>query len=51
MRLMMLFPNAYNVDSGLYNWPYIVTNLLGLGISLYLVLRLDRSDVRVLMVS
>ena len=51
MRLMMLFPNAYDNALGVYDLPYIFTNLLGLGISLYLVLRLDRSDVRVLMVS
>ena len=49
IRLMMLFPNAYKY--GAYDWPYIFTNLFGLCISFYLMLRMDRSDVRVLMVA
>jgi hypothetical protein len=49
IRLMMLFPNAYKY--GAYDLPYIFTNLLGMGISFYLMLRLDRTDVRVMMVT
>jgi hypothetical protein len=51
MRLMMFFPNAVEKGTAIYDWPYIVTSLFGLIISFYLVLRLDQSDVRVLMVS
>jgi len=51
MRLMMFFPNAIDKGTGIYDWPYIVTNLIGLGISFYLVLRMDQTDVRALMVS
>lgn len=51
IRLMMLAPNSFDLASKTFNWIYIVTNLLGLGISFYLMLRLDRTDVRVRMVS
>jgi hypothetical protein len=51
IRLMMLFPNAFNKNDLTLNWPYIFFNLLGMGISFYLMLRLDRSDIRVSMVA
>ena len=51
IRIMMLVPNAYSPSADSYNWPYIITNLFGLCISFYLMLRLDRTDVRVLMVA
>ena len=51
IRIMMFFPNAAKSvgDSIIVNWPYIFFSLLGLGISMFLMLRLDRSDVRVTM--
>jgi hypothetical protein len=51
IRLMMLFPNAYNGSEQAFNWPYVFFNLLGMIISFYLMLRMDRSDIRVLMVA
>ncbi len=51
IRIMMFFSNsAKNVgETIIVNWPYIFFSLLGLGISMFLMLRLDRSDVRVTM--
>ncbi|HNT23633.1 MAG TPA: hypothetical protein PKM21_04665 [Anaerolineales bacterium] len=51
IRIMMFFPNAAKSvgDSIIVNWLYIFFSLLGLGISMFLMLRLDRSDVRVTM--
>jgi hypothetical protein len=49
VRLMMLFPNAYRF--GAYDIPYVLMNLIGMGISFYLMLRLDKTDVRVWMVT
>lgn len=51
IRLMMLFPNAYNASEQVFNWPYVFFNLFGMIISFYLMLRMDRSDIRVLMVA
>lgn len=49
IRLMMLFPNLYK--QGVYDIPWLITSVLSLGLSLYLVLRLDRTDVRVTLVT
>ena len=49
MRLMMFFPNLSK--QGVYDFPWLITSLLSMGLSLYLVLRLDRTDVRVTMVT
>lgn len=51
VRLMMFFPHAVNPVSSSIDLPYIIANLLGLGLSLYLLLRMDRPDVRVQMVT
>jgi hypothetical protein len=48
MRLMMFYPNL--AKQGVYNIPWLITSLLSLGLGIYLVLRLDRTDVRVTMV-
>jgi hypothetical protein len=45
VRLMMFFPNAATPD-GTWLTANIVTSLLSIGISTYLVLRLDRVDIR-----
>lgn len=45
VRLMMFFPNSATSD-GTFQIPFIVTSLLSIGISTYLVLRLDRVDIR-----
>ncbi len=49
MRLMMFFPNLSK--QGVFDIPWLITSLLSMGLSLYLVLRLDRTDVRVTMVT
>jgi len=45
VRLMMFFPNAATPD-GTWLYANIITSLLSMGISMYLVLRLDRVDIR-----
>jgi hypothetical protein len=49
IRLMMFFPHATRID-GSPDIIYIIVSLLSICLSLYLVLRLDRVDVRVTMV-
>jgi hypothetical protein len=48
IRLMLFFAHAVP-KSGVLDVPFAVTMLIGLGLSLYLTLRLDRTDVRTLM--
>ena len=48
IRLMMLFPNLMKL--GQYDIPWLITSLISISLSLYLVLRLDRTDVRVTLV-
>ncbi len=45
IRLMMFFNNALP-KNGAVDYVYMVTSLLGMAISFYLVIRLDRVDVR-----
>jgi hypothetical protein len=45
VRLMMFFPNAATPD-GTWLYMNIITSLLSMAISTYLVLRLDRVDIR-----
>jgi hypothetical protein len=47
-RLMMFFPNLSK--QGVYDYVWLITSLLSMGLCMYLVLRLDRTDVRVTMV-
>jgi len=49
VRIMMLFPRA-NYTDGTANFIYIFTSLVSIALSIYLVLRLDRVDVRTQMV-
>jgi hypothetical protein len=49
VRLMMLYPHVY--ERGEFNFMWLLTSLLSIGISTFLVLRLDRTDVRVTMVT
>jgi len=49
IRMMMFFSNATYHD-GTANVMYIITSLISIVLSLYLVLRLDRVDVRTQMV-
>jgi hypothetical protein len=48
IRIMLFFANAIP-KSGVLDVPFSITMLIGLGLSLYLTLRLDRNDVRSLM--
>jgi hypothetical protein len=50
IRLMLLFPNAGNITEGL-NILFILTSLISIILSGYLLLRLDQPDVRVQMVA
>jgi hypothetical protein len=45
VRLMMFFPNAATPD-GTWLAMNIITSLLSIGISMFLVLRLDQVDIR-----
>lgn len=49
IRLMMLLPGAGS--TGQVNIPWIVTSTISIALSTYLILRLDRTDVRVTMVT
>ncbi len=49
IRLMMFFTNSFGAD-GQANFVAIITILAGLALSFYLLLRLDRQDVRIQMV-
>ena len=49
VRLMMLYPHVY--ERGQFDIMWLLTSLLSIGISSYLVIRLDRTDVRVTMVT
>ncbi len=50
IRLMMFYPHILT-DSGTVDYLWILTSLLSMGLSMYLVLRLDRMDIRVQMVT
>jgi hypothetical protein len=50
IRLMMFFPHVLT-QTGRIDIPWVVASLLSMGLSTYLALRLDRTDVRVLMVT
>lgn len=49
IRVMMVLPNAS--AGGQISIAWIITSMLSIGLSAYLVLRLDRTDVRVTMVT
>ncbi len=48
VRTMMLFSGAVP-KNGPANIPFIITSIIGIALSMYLMLRLDRSDVRITM--
>jgi hypothetical protein len=50
IRLMMLFPNAVARD-GSVDLPFITTSLLAILLSIWFLLRLDRPDVRSLIIA
>lgn len=49
VRLMMLLSTAFNKE-GVFNLPFTIYGAIGAAISFYLILRLDRVDVRQYMV-
>jgi len=49
IRLMMFFSNGFT-PQGQANAAFVITSLLGLALSVWLLMRLDRSDVRIQMV-
>ncbi len=53
IRLMMLYPHANlpPAEGGGLDWPYILMNLLAIGLSIWLLLRLDKPDIRATMVA
>jgi hypothetical protein len=44
VRMMMFFSNSVS-SAGVADWTYIIFSLIGLTISFYLIIRLDRPDV------
>lgn len=50
IRIMMFFPHAVSVSTGtpFTDWPYIITALISVGLSIWFLYRLDRNDVRLL---
>ena len=51
VRMMMLFPHAMRVDGTGWDITYIVTAVISMGISGWFLIRLDKPDVRALIVS
>lgn len=49
IRLMMFFPNTFKTG-GVIDPTYMVVNLFGSILSFYLMLRLDRGDIRTTMI-
>lgn len=49
-RLMMLYPNSMS-KTGELNLPFLISSLLAIILSLYLLLRLDRPDIRSLIIA
>jgi hypothetical protein len=47
-RLMMVFPNSFS-NKGEFNLVYLITCLAGLALSIWLLFRLDKADVRITM--
>lgn len=45
VRLMLFFSTAISAQ-GVADWPFIITSLLSMIISIYLVFRLDQVDIR-----
>ena len=50
IRIMMFFNQAVP-SPGQVNWSALIFSVLGLGLSSYLMLRLDKSDVRARMIT
>lgn len=48
VRLMMIFPNASR--NNIFQPVEVITNLIGISLSFYILLRLDRNDIRVQMI-
>ena len=48
VRIMMFFPHVTSA-AGVADVAYIITSLLSIGISSYLLVRMDRVDIRTLM--
>jgi hypothetical protein len=50
IRIMMFFPHSVPTP-GNFDWTYMVFSIIGLALSSYLLLRLDRADIRSRLVS
>lgn len=48
VRLMMFFPHVF--EQGTFSPLYVVSSILSIGLSMYLLMRLDKVDVRSTMV-
>lgn len=51
IRMMMLFPHAIRADGGGWDTPYISMAVISMAISGWFLIRLDKPDVRSLIVS
>lgn len=45
IRVMMFWSNGFS-NQGIPNYPFLITSLLGLFLSLWLLMRLDQQDIR-----
>jgi membrane associated rhomboid family serine protease len=50
IRIMMFFPHSVS-RAGTFDWTYMTFSIIGLALSSYLMLRLDRPDIRARLVS
>jgi hypothetical protein len=50
VRVMMFFPH-FTTNSGALDWTFVIASIISIALSMWVLLRLDRPDVRVLMVS
>jgi len=46
IRIMMFLPNAQNIADGSLNLPFVITSTLSIILSIWFLLRLDKSDIR-----
>lgn len=50
VRMMMFFPHSFPTP-GQFDWTYMIFSIIGLALSSYLMLRLDRADIRARLVT
>ncbi len=53
IRLMMLFPNSFRAEGANSGWdvPYAITSILAIALSAWFLARLDRGDIRAMIMA